>query len=69
MRKTSLAASAVAALLLLALGASPVNAAQIAASIDYDREARPAGLPDDMQPLAGASLQFLAITAIDGFKV
>ncbi len=70
MRKSSLAASAiVAALLLLAPGAAPVYAAQIAASIDYDSEARPAGLTDDMQPLAGASLQFLAITAIDGFKV
>jgi hypothetical protein len=29
----------------------------------------PAGLPDDVQPLPGASLRFLTIKAIDGFKV
>ena len=42
---------------------------QIAASIEYQTIPRPAGLPDDMQPLLGASLQFLLIKAIDGFKV
>ena len=47
----------------------PVGAAQIAASIDYETLPRPAGLPDDMQALPGASLRFLSINAIDGFRV
>jgi hypothetical protein len=42
---------------------------QIAASIEYEPLPRPAGLPDDMHPLPGASLRFLSIKAIDGFKV
>ena len=45
------------------------EAAQVAASIEFDAAARPAGLPEDMQPFPGASLKFLAIKAIDGFKV
>ena len=44
-------------------------AAQVAASIEYDAAPRPAGLPDDMQPSPGASLQFLSIKAIDGYKM
>jgi alpha-beta hydrolase superfamily lysophospholipase len=44
-------------------------AARVAASIEYETVARPSGLPDDMQPLPGASLQFLSIKAIDGYKV
>jgi pimeloyl-ACP methyl ester carboxylesterase len=47
----------------------PARAAQVAASIEFDTAARPTGLPDDMQALPGASLQFLSIKAIDGFKV
>jgi pimeloyl-ACP methyl ester carboxylesterase len=47
----------------------PARAAQIAASIEFDTAPRPAGLPDDMQALPGASLQFLSIKAIDGFKI
>jgi pimeloyl-ACP methyl ester carboxylesterase len=47
----------------------PVEAAQIAASIEYQAAPRPDGLPDDMQPLPGASLRFLSIKAIDGFRV
>jgi hypothetical protein len=43
--------------------------AQIAASIEYEAARRPDGLPDDMEPLPGASLRFLSIKAIDGFKV
>jgi pimeloyl-ACP methyl ester carboxylesterase len=51
-------------------GMAPVaEAAQIAASIEFDAAPRPAGLPEDMQPLPGASLKFLSIKAIDGFKV
>jgi pimeloyl-ACP methyl ester carboxylesterase len=51
-------------------GVAPVaEAAQIAASIEFDAAPRPAGLPEDMQPLPGASLKFLSIKAIDGFKV
>jgi len=42
---------------------------RIVASIEYETIPRPTGLPDDLQPLLGASLQFLSITAIDGFKV
>jgi pimeloyl-ACP methyl ester carboxylesterase len=47
----------------------PVEAAQVAANIEYQTAPRPDGLPDDMQPLPGASLRFLSIKAIDGFKV
>jgi pimeloyl-ACP methyl ester carboxylesterase len=43
--------------------------AQIAASIEYETAPPPAGPLDDMQPLPGASLRFLSIKAIDGFKV
>jgi pimeloyl-ACP methyl ester carboxylesterase len=43
--------------------------AQFAASIEYETAPAPTGLPDDMQPLPGASLRFLSIKAIDGFKV
>jgi pimeloyl-ACP methyl ester carboxylesterase len=42
---------------------------RIAASIECETIPRPAGLPDDMQPLHGAWLQFLSIRALDGFKV
>jgi hypothetical protein len=37
--------------------------AQIAASIEYEAARPPDGLPDDMEPLPGASLQFLSIKA------
>ena len=43
--------------------------AQIAASIEYEAARPPDGLPDDMKPLPGASLRFLSIKAIDGFKI
>jgi hypothetical protein len=43
--------------------------AQIAASIEHEAALPPSGLPDDMEPLPGASLRYLAIKAIDGFKV
>ena len=59
-------------LLMLAAASSgiePARAAQTAASIEFDEVARPQGLPEDMQPLPGASLKFLSIKAIDGFKV
>jgi hypothetical protein len=46
-----------------------LSMAQIAASIEYEAAPPPDGLPDDMQPLPGASIQFLSIKAIDGFKV
>ena len=45
------------------------RAAQIAALIEYEPCPRPAGLPDDMQAMPGASLRFLSIKAIDGFKI
>src|SRR6266478_8906160 len=43
--------------------------AQIAASIEYETAPSPAGLPDEMHAPPGASLRFLSIKAIDGFKV
>ena len=49
--------------------AHTAGAAQVAASIEYETVAAPPGLPADMQALPGASLQFLAIKAIDGFRV
>jgi len=48
---------------------SSARAAQVAASIEFETVARPAGLPDDMQPLPGARLTFLSIKAIDGYKI
>ena len=42
---------------------------QIAASIEYEPAPPPADLPNDMQPLPGASLRFLSIKTIDGFQV
>jgi alpha-beta hydrolase superfamily lysophospholipase len=54
---------------LAGLGPRPAISAQIAASIEFATAPRPAGLPDDMQPLPGASLQFLSIKAIDGFEI
>src|SRR6266436_4758441 len=47
----------------------PAGAAQVAASLEFDAAPRPPGLPEDMQALPGASLKFLAIKAIDGFKI
>jgi hypothetical protein len=38
--------------------------AQIVASIEYETASPPAGLPDDMQALPGASLRFQAGNAI-----
>ena len=43
-----------------------MSMAQIAASIEYETTSLPAGLPDEMQVLPGASLRFLSIKAIDG---
>jgi pimeloyl-ACP methyl ester carboxylesterase len=43
--------------------------AQIAASIEYEAARPPDSLPDDMQALPGASLRYLAIKAIDGFRI
>jgi len=54
---------------LVGLGPRPAASAQVAASIQFDAAPRPVGLPDDMQPLPGASLQFLSIKAIDGSDV
>jgi pimeloyl-ACP methyl ester carboxylesterase len=50
-------------------GRSIVSMTETAASIEYAPAAPPAGLPDDMRPPPGASLRFLSIKAIDGFKV
>ena len=45
------------------------QAAQTAASIEYEVVARPAGLPADFAAPPGASLEFLAIKTLDGFRV
>ena len=42
---------------------------QIVASIEYEAARPPDGLPDDMEPLPGVSLGYLAIKAIDSFIV
>ena len=60
--------AALAGCLLLAL-AAPAPAAEIAARIEYDFVARPAGLPADLAAPAGADLRFLAIKALDGSPV
>ena len=43
--------------------------AQIAASVECEAVRPPDGLPGDMQALPGATLRFLSIKAIDGFKI
>ena len=45
------------------------SAAQTAATIEYDVVTAPAGLPASFVAPVGASLTFLAITAIDGVRV
>jgi pimeloyl-ACP methyl ester carboxylesterase len=62
-------AVAAAATFSLTFAALPAGAAQVAASIEFDAAPRPAGLPEDMQPLPGASLKFLSIKAIDGYRI
>jgi pimeloyl-ACP methyl ester carboxylesterase len=51
------------------LATSPGNAAQVAASIEYDFIARPAGLSPEFESRPDSSVRFLAIKAIDGFQV
>jgi pimeloyl-ACP methyl ester carboxylesterase len=62
-------AVAVVAAISMAFAVPPAGAAQVAASIEFDAAPRPAGLPEDMQPLPGASLKFLSIKAIDGYRI
>lgn len=64
-----LAVPLVAAASSVALPAGPARAAQVAASIEFEPAPRPAGLPEDMQALPGASLEFLSIKTIDGYKM
>ena len=42
---------------------------QIAATIEYEAVTRPTGLPEEFQPHGDVSLQFLALKALDGFRV
>jgi len=53
----------------MALGLLPSMAAQVAASIEYETVTRPAGLPNEFQATSSTSLQFLAIKAIDGYRI
>ena len=54
---------------LTSLAPTTASGAEVAASIEYEVVPRPAGLPDDMQAPPGATLKFLSIKAIDGFKI
>jgi pimeloyl-ACP methyl ester carboxylesterase len=65
MRKLVLAA----AFAVVALLAATDGYAERAASIEYDFINRPANLPQGFDAPAGATLRFLAIKAIDGFRV
>jgi pimeloyl-ACP methyl ester carboxylesterase len=51
------------------LASLPSQAAQIAASIEYDFVGRPGGLSPDFDEREGTSLRFLAIRTIDGIQV
>jgi pimeloyl-ACP methyl ester carboxylesterase len=53
----------------IAVGLAGVVRAETAASIDYGFVVRPAGLPADFEASGGTSLRFMAIKAIDGFRV
>jgi len=65
MRKLVLAAS----FIVMALLVTADVRAERAASIDYDFINRPANLPQGFDAPAGVTLRFLAIKAIDGFRV
>lgn len=51
------------------LAAVSARASEIAASIQYDFTQAPAGLSEDFAPHDGVSLRYLAIKAIDQFKI
>jgi pimeloyl-ACP methyl ester carboxylesterase len=61
--------SAVAAALIAAVAPVPSARAERAASIDYEVVERPASLPPTFQAPDGMTLRFLAIKAIDGYRV
>lgn len=74
--QASIAAAAIG--LLIAFVSTPVSAAQIAATVEYEPIQTPTAstMPasarwamKDMRPLEGATLSYLSIKAIDGFKV
>ncbi len=72
MQSNSMGVRLAAILLGIATGSfspSLAPAAQIAASIEYEAAPRPAGLPDIMQSLPGASLSFLSIKTLDGYRM
>lgn len=54
---------------VMAFGALPSHAAEIAASIQYDFVQSPANPSAELRPPESVSLRFLAIKAIDGFQV
>ena len=71
MRAVCTVSTLVSLLIVMVQGA---GAAQPAGSIEYEPVARPTGLPADFvapagASLAGASLEFLAIKTLDGFRV
>jgi pimeloyl-ACP methyl ester carboxylesterase len=53
----------------MTMGASAPARAETAASIEYNVVERPAGVPAEFSAPDGIALRFLAIKAIDGFKV
>ena len=63
------AACVTALVALIGVPGPAARAAQTAASVEYEVVARPAGLPADFAAPPGTRLDFLAIKAIDGFRV
>src|SRR6516164_2383442 len=55
--------------ILILIGLVGVARSETAASIDYAFVERPANLPPDFEASGGTSLRFMAIKAIDGFRV
>ena len=62
---TTCAIMAIVSTLIGAVG----TRAETAASIEYNFHDRPASVPAELTPQGGANLRFLAIKAIDGFRV
>jgi pimeloyl-ACP methyl ester carboxylesterase len=69
MRASSTLRVAVAIMTGLIGGAVLEAKAETAASIEYNTVERPGGVPADFTAPAGVNLRFLAIKAIDGFRV
>jgi pimeloyl-ACP methyl ester carboxylesterase len=69
MRQFSIIRMTSTLLFAVIMGAATQAHAERAASIEYEVVGRPAELPQSFNASAGATLRFLAIKAIDGFRV